>query len=47
MGKTAPDDPEIKKRAGIAWRVMEFELGKVLDFERRHTGISKSYRNLP
>ena len=39
--------PEIKRRAGAAWRSMELELGEVPDFEGCFARVAEFYRNLP
>lgn len=41
------DDPEIKRRAGAAWRSLELELGEVPDFEGCFARVAEFYRNLP
>ena len=41
------DDPEIKRRAGADWQLMELELGEVPDFEGCYTRVSGFYRTLP
>ena len=41
------DDPEIERRAGAAWRLMELELGELPDFEGCYARVVGFYRNLP
>ena len=47
LTRTSLDVPEIKRRAGSAWRLIELEIGKIPDFEDCFARVSRFYRSLP